>query len=103
MIAQEKSFIDVINRKNGRRTIEEIMSNTEINLLLSYNINKRMNLITGTKRHTEKDLIYSMLYKRLQIAEIKDLPMLIYNISLDSNKYETILDILIENRAIKLA
>jgi hypothetical protein len=65
VIAQEKSFIDVINRKNGRRTIEEIMSNTEINLLLSYNINKRMNLITGTKRHTEKDLIYSMLYKRL--------------------------------------
>jgi hypothetical protein len=103
VIAKEKSFIDVIKRKNGRRTIEDIMSNTEINLLLSYNINKRMNLITGTKRHTEKDLIYSMLYKRLLIAEIKDLPMLIYNISLDSNKYETILDILIENRAIKLA
>jgi hypothetical protein len=29
--------------------------------------------------------------------------MLIYNTSVDPNKYETILDILIENKAIKLA
>jgi hypothetical protein len=44
-----------------------------------------MNLITGTKNHAEKDLIYSTLYKRLEIADIKELPMLIYNTSLDSN------------------
>ena len=74
-----------------------------MNLLLSYNVNKRMNLITGTKKHAEKDHIYSVLYKRLEIAEIKELPMLIYNTSVDPNKYESILDVLIENKAIKLA
>jgi hypothetical protein len=74
-----------------------------MNLLFSYNINKRVNLITGTKNHSEKDHIYSILYKRLEIAEIKELPMLIYNSSLVSNKYETILDVLIDNKAIKLA
>jgi hypothetical protein len=62
-----------------------------------------MNLITGTKGHAEKDLIYSVLYKRLEIAEIKELPMLIFNTSVDTNKYECILDVLIENKAIKLA
>ena len=62
-----------------------------------------MNLIIGTKKHPEKDLIYSVLYKHLEIAEIKELPMLIYNTSVDSNKYECILDVLIENKAIKLA
>jgi hypothetical protein len=62
-----------------------------------------MNLITGTKNHPEKDHIYSILYKLLEIAEIKELPMLIYNTSVDPNKYESILDVLIENKAIKLA
>lgn len=62
-----------------------------------------MNLITGTKKHDEKDLIYSTLYKRLEIAEIKELQMLLYNTSLDPSKYETILDVLIENKAFKLA
>jgi hypothetical protein len=61
-----------------------------------------MNLITATKTHAEKDHIYSILYKLLEVADIKDLPMLIYNTSLDPNKYESILDILIENKAIKL-
>ena len=62
-----------------------------------------MNLIIGTKQHPEKDLIYSVLYKLLDIAESKELPMLIYNTSLDTSKYESILDVLIENKAIKLA
>ena len=79
------------------------MNKTEMNLILSFNTHKRVNLITGTKNHPEKDLIYSLLYKRLEIADIKELPMLIYNTSLDSNKYETILDVLVENKAIKLA
>jgi len=74
-----------------------------MNLLFSYNINKRVNLITGTKNHSEKDHIYGILYKKLEIAEFKELPMLIYNTSLVSNKYETILDVLIDNKAIKLA
>jgi hypothetical protein len=60
-------------------------------------------LIIGTQNHAEKDLIYSNLYKRLEIADIKELPILIYNTSLDSNKYESILDVLVENKAIKLA
>jgi hypothetical protein len=55
---------DIIN-SNERKNIEDIINQTEINLLLSYNINKRMNLITGTKYHDEKDLIYSALYKRI--------------------------------------
>ena len=60
-------------------------------------------MITGTKNHAEKDLIYSVLYKRLEIAEIKELPMLIYNTWLHPNKYESILDVFVENKAIKLA
>jgi hypothetical protein len=54
----------IINSKE-RKNIEDLINQTEINLLLSYNINKRMNLITGTKNHNEKDLIYSALYKRI--------------------------------------
>jgi hypothetical protein len=57
------------------------MEKTEINLLLSYNINKRMNLITGVTNHELKDHIYNLLFKRLEIAVYKDLPILIYNIS----------------------
>jgi F0F1-type ATP synthase delta subunit len=60
-------------------------------------------LIIGTKKHPERDHIYNVLYKLLEIAEIKELPMLIYNTSLDPKKYESILDILIENKAFKLA
>ena len=62
-----------------------------------------MNLIIGTKQHPERDHIYSVLYKLLEIAEIKDLSTLIYNTSVDSKKYESILDVLIDNKAIKLA
>jgi hypothetical protein len=62
-----------------------------------------MNLIIGTKNHPERDYIYNIIYKLLEIAEIKDLPMLIYNTSLDPTKYESILDVLIENKAFKLA
>jgi hypothetical protein len=79
------------------------MNKIDINLLLSFNIHKRVNLITGTKNHAEKDLIYSVLFKRLEIEEIKELPMLLYNTSVDTNSYETILDVLVENKAIKLA
>ena len=62
-----------------------------------------MNLITGTKGHAEKDLIYSVLYSLLEITKIEDIPMLIYNTSEDPKMYECILDVLIENKAIKLA
>jgi hypothetical protein len=57
------------------------MTKIDINELLSYNTHKRVNLITGTKNHAEKDFIYSLLFKRLEIAELKELPLLIYNIS----------------------
>ena len=80
-----------------------MLNKIDINLLLSFNLNKRINLIIGTQNHAEKDLIYSNLYKRLEIADIKELPILIYNTSLDSTKYESILDVLVENKAIKLA
>ena len=103
MIAQRDSFIDEIINSKERKDIEERMNKIEINHLLCYNVNKRMNLITGTKNHPEKDHIYSILYKLLEIAEIKELPMLIYNTSVDPNRYESILDVLIENKAIKLA
>ena len=79
------------------------MKNIKINDILSYNVNKMMNLITATKDHAEKDHIYNVLYKLLEIAEIKELPMLIYKTSLDPNKYENILDVLIKNKAFKLA
>jgi hypothetical protein len=39
----------------------------------------------------------------LEIAEIKELPMLIYNTSGDPNIYESILDVLVKNKAFKLA
>ena len=79
------------------------MKDIKINELLTYNVNKRINLITGTKDHAEKDHIYNVLYKLLEIAEIKELPMLIYNTSVEPNKYESILDILVKNKSFKLA
>ena len=79
------------------------MKEIKINDLLTFNVNKRMNLINGTKDHAEKDHIYNVLYKLLEIAEIKELPMLIYNTSLEVNKYESILDVLVKNKAFKLA
>jgi hypothetical protein len=41
-------------------------------------------LITGTKDLENKGFIYSALYKRLEDADVKELPMLIYNIPSDS-------------------
>jgi hypothetical protein len=62
-----------------------MLNKVEMNLLLSYNIHKRVNFISETKNHPEKDLIYSVLYKKLEIADIKELPMLVYNTSVDPN------------------
>ena len=81
VIAKSESFIDEIVGSNEMKFIEDKMKETEINLLLSYNINKRMNLITGVTKHKFKEQIYSELFKRLDIAAFKDLPILIYNIS----------------------
>ena len=61
IIAQRESFIDEIIKCKERKDIEELMTKIDMNLLLSYNVNKRMNLITGTKNHPEKGLIYSVL------------------------------------------
>ena len=61
IIAQRDSFIDDIINSKERKEIEDRLNNIEINLLLSYNVNKRMNLITGTKNHPDKGLIYSVL------------------------------------------
>jgi hypothetical protein len=61
VIARRESFIDEIIKSKERKEIEDRMNNIEMNLLLSYNLNKRMNLIIGTKNHPEKGLIYSML------------------------------------------
>jgi hypothetical protein len=99
-----ESFMDKIIKCTERKEIEKIMKDIKINELLTYNVNKRMNLITGTKDHAEKDHIYNVLYKLLEIAEIKELPMLIYNTSVEpNNKYESILDVLVKNKAYKLA
>ena len=103
MIARKESFIDDIVSSKERKDIEERMNKISFNELLSYNLNKRMNLIIGTKNHPERDHIYNVIYKLLEIAEIKELPMLIYNTSLDPKIYESILDVLIENKAFKLA
>jgi hypothetical protein len=103
VIARRESFIDYIIASKERKDIEDRMNKVSINELLLYNLNKRMNLIIGTKKHPERDHIYNVLYKLLEIAEIKELPMLIYNTSLDPKKYESILDVLIENKAFKLA
>ena len=103
MIVRRESFIDEIIKCTERKEIEKKMKDIKINDLLSYNVNKTMNLITGTKDHAEKDHIYNVLYKMLEIAEIKELPMLIYNTSVKPNKYESILEIIIKNKAYKLA
>jgi hypothetical protein len=38
-------------------------------------------LITEADKHEEKDYIYSELFKKLQLADSNDLPVLIYNTS----------------------
>jgi hypothetical protein len=48
VISRKKSFIDDVMHSTERKDIEERMKKIELNLLLSYNVNTRMNLITGT-------------------------------------------------------
>ena len=46
--SERKSFIDEIINSKERKDIEKRINEIEINHLFSYNVNKRMNLITGT-------------------------------------------------------
>jgi predicted metal-dependent TIM-barrel fold hydrolase len=56
-------------------------------------------LITEADKHEEKDYIYSELFKKLQLADSNDLPVLIYNTSKDYNIHENIIDVLLKNNA----
>jgi hypothetical protein len=49
IIARRESFIDEFINTKERKDIEERMIKIDIGLILSYNVNKRMNLITATK------------------------------------------------------
>ena len=80
-----------------------------LDLLFSYNILKRENFITWIEKQEQelKDQVFDAILKRLENEDINSLPMslpmLIYNISRDPNKYRTILDVLIEDHEQKLA
>ena len=51
VIVKRESFMDKIIKCTERKEIEKIMKDIKINELLTYNVNKRMNLITGTKKY----------------------------------------------------
>jgi hypothetical protein len=84
LTSKKDSFIDKFSDLKGRKNIEKAIDELELNDLLSFNIEKRINLISGTKNLPNRGLIYSALYKRLEAADVKELPMLFYNISSDS-------------------
>ena len=61
VIARKESFMEEIIKCTERKEIEDKMKNMNINVLLSYNVINRINLITATKDHAEKDHIYNVL------------------------------------------
>ena len=58
------------------------------------------NIITATVNYKYKDKIYYALEKKLESSSLSDVPVLIHDLII--GKYQTILDILIENKAIGL-
>jgi len=57
-----------------------------------------------TKDYDDREIIYDCLEKKLEVAMVEELPLLIYNHNLEDGgkEYRSILDILIENKALNL-
>jgi|LauGreDrversion4_2_1035121.scaffolds.fasta_scaffold44640_4 hypothetical protein len=57
-----------------------------------------------TKDYDDREIIYDCLEKKLEVAMIEELPLLIYNHNLEDGgkEYRSVLDILIENKALNL-
>jgi len=55
-----------------------------------------------TQKYKDKQIIYDALEKKLELSLIEELPLLIYNHSIDARKYESIIDVLIEDKATSL-
>lgn len=55
-----------------------------------------------TKDYADKHIIYDVLEKRLEVALVEELPLLIHNLNLEGTEFHSVLDILIENKALSL-
>ena len=60
------------------------------------------NIITATVNYKYKDKIYYALEKKLESSSLSDVPVLIHDLMIGTHQNQTILDILIENKAIGL-
>lgn len=56
----------------------------------------------NTKNYEDKHIIYDVLEKKLELALVEELPLLIYNFNLEGAEYKSVLNILIENKALNL-
>jgi hypothetical protein len=56
-----------------------------------------------TQYYEDKHIIYDVLEKKLELALVEELPLLIYNFNLKDAEYKSVLNILIDNKALNLA
>jgi hypothetical protein len=89
--------------------IVEIVKNRDIDYILSYSLITKSNILMQTKNYADKHIIYDVLEKKLEVALVEELPLLIYNQNLGGGEevggngdFHSVLDILIENKALSL-
>ena len=83
--------------------IVEVIKNRDIEYIMSYSLKTKSNILMKTKDYSDRHIIYDVLEKKLEVALVEELPLLIYNLNLDSPKdFRSVLDILLENKALNL-
>ena len=82
--------------------IVEVVKNRDIDYILSYSLITKSNILMQTKDYADKHIIYDVLEKKLEVALVEELPLLIYNVNLEGTDFHSVLDILIENKALNL-
>ena len=79
--------------------IVDIVKNRDIEYILSYSLITKSNIFMQTKDYEDKHIIYDVLEMKLEVALVEELPLLIYNLNLESADFHSVIDILIENKA----
>ncbi len=77
----------MLEEKENIEKIIEYIKELEIDFLLSYSLKSKSNLIIKTKDLPDRDVIYDCFEKKLEIVNIDELPLLIYNHNIEGNDF----------------
>ena len=58
--------------------IVEVVKNRDIDYILSYSLITKSNILMQTQDYADKHIIYDVLEKKLEVALVEELPLLIY-------------------------